>query len=73
MKDKKIREILAKLYWQGHEDGSLRMMKKNKTIDYGIANISIESASIQLGCKPNTSDCIELLAKEKRNERKSFN
>lgn len=52
--EKKIREIVAQLYWRAHSDGQLSE-RMNKSPDFGGAAISIESVCIQLGCAPNTA------------------
>ncbi len=47
---KKLREIIAKTYWQAHDDG--RLCEVNGDIDFGVANLTIEARAIEAGCRP---------------------
>lgn len=47
---KKLRELIAKAYWEGHTDG--RLCGKNGTTNFGMAGLTIEAIAIKAGCRP---------------------
>ena len=51
---KKLREIIAKTYWQAHSDG--RLCGKNGVPDFGMAALTIEANAIGAGCRPTRPD-----------------